>query len=532
MIEESRDTNMSIAQSPVLEKATLEHDSASQPKLRRFVKRGSVILGCIVVGFVCSLLLRGYENEQHFFATLLSFIEYMAFFVAAFTALSTALLFSEYLLRQLGIEANFIYGIFNRYSDLIALMLVSFVFSYYLRINTLPVDPATTAAAAGAAPNAAPAAETLSSKLLNAIGWQKVFENIAAFYMAISLCAGVFFIKSILLYGLSYHVHFVYYAERIAKNAAMVDALKTLNQLIDAGSSDDYDIISAQLVEKLSHGIGVVSFAELCKAISREEATAIYAYLDRDCETDHLENHDFRILYENTMNEQAQLANGLTHKNSSVENLNFVANFLCIAICASIVYSQLLSSGSGENRIALVITGLASGGYIFSDIIKNFLGSLIFVFFTRPCEINDYVIVDGHLSKVMAINMLTSSLAVNKLIVIHPNNKLLGTPITNLRLSKTYEQVYTYPFNLHNYRSKKDDLLQALKDHIDSHPKIFRRNPYYKDSKLVSQKVLSVSIVVGFNIDGISLSRLHENTEKFLLDLQTIFDKVGLLPYE
>lgn len=529
MDEKVTDSNsmLSITNSPAIENAKEEHATLNNDKrLRLYIKKGTIAVLAFSVGIGCNIVRTKYMDvTSGFSATLVSFIEYFAYFTGLFTLVSTLLLFSEKLLSSMNVEASFIYGIFSKYSDLIALTAVGFAISTYLGMT---VAPSPTPAEAAAIDDST----TAKTELMKYLSWKVLFTNIGGFYMSISLCAGVFLIKAILIYALSYNVHFAYYSERIRKNSEMISLLKSLSNTVNAGYSEDINIVCTQLVDVISNGRGIVGFDDIRSALSLKDATLLYEFLERNPANDFLEAQDFIMVYENTLTEQAQLAHALTNQNTSVQNLNFVANFICLALCVSIVYSQLVNSDKNGNRVAIIMTGLVSGGYIFSDIIKNVLGSLVFVFFVRPFEINDYVIIKGDLSKVTSINMLTSTVSVDKLTVIHPNNQLLGTSITNLRLSKTYEQPFTYPFNLKEFKEKRNELLRAIRRHVQANPKIFKRHVFLKDTKQISATNISTSIVVCFSIENVPIPLLRENIQHFVFDLNDICESVGLLPYE
>lgn len=108
------------------------------------------------------------------------------------------------------------------------------------------------------------------------------------------------------------------------------------------------------------------------------------------------------------------------------------------------------------------MTGAISGGYIFADVIKNFLNSIIFVFFVRPFEVKDFILVEGKLYKVKDINILTSTLTSHKLNVVIPNAKMLTIPITNYRTSKAIEKFYEYTFNISDFKDKQNLLLDEV----------------------------------------------------------------------
>lgn len=534
MKEDSAETASSIRHDPVIQKASEYHgkSEADSSKAKIYLTRASIMLFLLMFGVGCEYLIGLLTSDNKIMHMVLNFCMYFFYAAALFVAITTVLLSSEMILSKMGIEGNFVYGIFNKYSIQLGIILVCFLFSYHISPKILGPVASEQVQINVTSPSAGGSAPTVSKVESSELELTEFFSNLASFYMAVGMIFGVFFLKNILIYALSYNVHFAYYSERIEKNTDKINLLKSLNGIINAGYTDDIDVVCSRLMQVIGKESGVIRMHDLKTVISEEDAAKVFYYLDKDRSSEVLELQDLKIFYTKTLAEQQQISNGLIQKNSSVDNLNFVATFVCIILSFSIFFSYMNTDKDSKNQIAIIMTGLISGGYIFADIIKNFLGSLIFVFFIRPFEIDDFVLIENKIYKVKAINILTSTLSENKLSVVYPNNKLLGTPVTNFRLSKAYENMYTYPFEINGFRAKREDLKKKIDIFMMRSPKVFRKRVYFKDLNIMNANSISVTIVVGFNLEDMNIKKLRENQEQFVLDLHDIFREVELIPFK
>lgn len=518
----------SIRHDPVIQKASDYHKNTEDEDRARFYGQKTIlIVVMLIMGFVCQMLPEtAIDITSNSLFALLSFCKFMFYAIAAYHIFTIFFLVMERVSAHAGREGNFVAGLLNKNSSLLSFTLVCFLFSYYIGLDLSPA-PAAAPAGDGSAPAPAPAEEPADPA---SAGSMKILDYLSSFYMAMGMSTGIFLLKDILIYALSYNVHFFYYSERIEKNNDKVNLLKTLNAVVSAGYSDDADVICSKLISSISKESGTVTYANAKQVLTEEDADKLFYYMYLDKNKDAIELSDLSQFYRKTLFEQEQLAEGLTQKNSSVDNLNIVATFICVLLSVSIFFSELNPDKGSKNQIAIIMTGLATGGYIFADIIKKYIGSLLFVFFIRPFEIGDAVIIDGHVCKVKEINILTTTLLQDQLVVISPNSKLIDSSITNLRLSKAYDVSYGFTFNVEEYKSREKELKERLDEHVTSMPDVFRKHAYFKDPTILDANTMAIAIVVSFNMEDIRIRKLRENQEQFVLDLNAIFKKVGLNP--
>ncbi|KAI5169344.1 hypothetical protein PAEPH01_0633 [Pancytospora epiphaga] len=513
----------SIRHGTIIQKAQDYHKSnESVVQLKLYGKMIAFAILSMLVGISLHIILQsGFTVTGESLFTILTFFQYMFYVMAGYCIILMFLLITAKTVARMGSWGIFISGLINANASLISFTLICFVFSYYIGLSIPkavkePVEEENKSKSDD------------SSKKEQYIGGG--FCNISNFYMAMGMSAGIFLLKNILIYALSYNVHFFYYSERIEKNNNKINLLKILNGLVNAGYSEDIDTISKKLIELISKDSGTITYADAKHVIGEENADSLFYYLNIEKTVGMLECSDLQKFYKKTLFEQEQLSEGLVQKNSSVDNLNVVATFICVILSISTFFSELNREKGSVNQIAIIMTGLATGGYIFADIIKKYIGSLLFVFFIRPFEIGDHVIIDGKISKVKEINILTSTLIQDQLTVICPNSRLIDAAITNLRLSKAYEVTYTFSFNVEEYKSKENALKVKIEEHVSKRSIIFRKHVYFKDPIMLDINTIVVSIVASFNMEDIRIKKLRENQEQFVLDLNAIFREVGLNP--
>lgn len=409
----------------------------------------------------------------------------------------------------------FLSGLIRKYETRLAIAFACFAVSFAMRILIVPSPEAAAAAPEAAEP-------TSIHDYINTI----ISLDIASILMGISSAIAVVLIKNIFIYSLNYNMHTTYYSDRIADNTVRLAMMQRLAAYVQVEPIEDVDTLAAKLVEVLGHGEGV-PFHALMPVLGEERAANLFDVVGAS--TDRLASFDeLKHFFTTTLSDERHLLNSLNQSTSSVDALDSVCTFLCIPL-AVIAFISQFSRESSSGYFTFLAGGLLSGGYIFSDTIKGILGSIIFVFFVRPFEVNDLVMLNGTLYKVKAINIMSSVLLNNKLVVIYPNNVLLGTPITNYRCSKACEREYPLSAPADRFRALKEPLRERLNALTAAQPRVFCGRPYFRNTRLVDGTRIDTSLVMCFSYENRSRRNIQESQEDFVLELQGILAEVGLV---
>lgn len=349
---------------------------------------------------------------------------------------------------------------------------------------------------------------------------------------AIALSILIFITRSIIIYALNYNVYYAHYSERIEKNNDKTSVINALSSLANASYSNEIDAICTALLRIIAlDEPDLVTFTDLKKLIGESNAIKVFKYCEKNVK-ESLDYGDFYNLYTSTLFEQEQLSRGLRQKNSAVKTLHFISTFICIPIAIAVFLNYKNIKSDHASRISIIMTGLISGGYVFGDIIKKMIMSLLFVFFVRPFDIHDYVRIGGKLYRVDEINVLTTNLMNNRLCVIMQNSKLLDEAITNYRISNVCEESYTFKFKIDEFRKYKEQLVANINNHIAKLPRVFRQKMYFKDNKIIDESTIDATIVIGYNIENISMKVFNENQENFVLNLHAMIANAGFTQYK
>lgn len=538
MREDSTETASTIRHDAIIQTTSNYHNKPVQSsQAKMYAWRAGVILATAVVCIVLSIVSKGIDPQAEAIKfRITNFLLYAFLWLFLFFTFTIALIFLERILRaRHNNAASFIIGIINNYPSLLGVVLSSVIISHIIEYRKARPLPSQNGSSAAAVPESQ-AGDSSKSDLISNDKLSKYIEmvfdnNLESLYSAITMAASIFLLKSIILFALNYSVHFSHYSERINQNTEKINLLKTLNDKINAGYSDDFDVICTQLVHTLAKDGSLIRLQDLRAAITEEAASRAFLYMNKT-ENEAIGFDDLRAFYVSTVSEQQQLSSGLQQQSTAANTLDFVCMFFCVPIAISAFFTYLKNDTTSKSSAAVMISGVISGGYVFSDVIKNFIGSVIFVFFIRPFEVDDFVMIESNLYRVREMNLLSSVLTKDMLHTIFPNSKLVSMAITNYRVSKTWECKYNFTFELAQFEKKRGALLGRLNLFIKNSPTVFKRKAYFSDLKVVSATSISASIVVGFNLEIVDMKTLRRNQENFVIDLDGIIREVGLIPFK
>lgn len=63
-------------------------------------------------------------------------------------------------------------------------------------------------------------------------------------------------------------------------------------------------------------------------------------------------------------------------------------------------------------------------------------------------------------------------------------------------------------------------------------PNVYKKSPYFQDTKIVSEVTLTTNLVINFNLIKLTMRSLSDNQKALVLDLQEIFKRIGLVPFK
>lgn len=355
-------------------------------------------------------------------------------------------------------------------------------------------------------------------------------EDLANFYITISFVIGVFLIKSFITGFLKYIVYTNHAKKRIESVNNKLSIISKILVISNASYSDDIKIIIEKIIQHLGNGNNFLERKNLQNYLSQEDIDSLFFYTDRfDNKT--IEPLHFEIFYHSTFYEQEHLASCLMQISETFQKLNLISTIIAIPVIVSVVLNGFDSSSNAATKIGIVATGMLSGGYIFNAIIKNFLDSMLFVFFVRPFEVNDFIKINNVIYKVKEINIFTTLLTTNKLEILFLNHNLLNLAIINFRTSKAIEISYDYTFKTDDFKTNSKKFLTLLENYMNTKNILFKKSPYFKETKIISPEKISTKLICNFNLVKMNMRELIENQEELILVINDIFKHSNLLPF-
>lgn len=346
-------------------------------------------------------------------------------------------------------------------------------------------------------------------------------------------------LRDTIIFGLNFNVHYRYYVDRIRRNSEKVGILQAMNEVINAGYTGDVDVIVQRLIQVMSKDGSVITRSDLLPFFGESTSDKIMELCSSDG-GEEITMEEIKGFYIYTMLEQQKIVKSLEQNDESVQNFRKILNVVFVPIaCFYFIGNPILENMHSHSLLltwnldsSLLGALLFSTSYTFSDNIKAFLNSLNFIFFIRPYEVEDIIILNYKAYKVHAINLLTTVLLEESKYTVFPNSFLATQPITNLRLRKIWDEHFAFDFNLEEFEAKKDEFLMRLVGYTRKRSSEFRKNPYFSSITIKQENKVNACLVVGFNLDVSDLNVIQERKNRFLFILNGMLRECDLVPYK
>jgi len=362
--------------------------------------------------------------------------------------------------------------------------------------------------------------------------WKKEDVSSSCFWLYNRLLPGLFkivgliFIKDIIIYMLNLNIHYKYYKDRIASSADKITVLREMVNITNAIHTDDMDVIIQQFM-KIVGEKGPITITTLKGFFTEEIAHKIMNYCAAENE---LTGEDIKKFFETALLEKNHIANSIEHGNKTVNNFESIV----WAILIPLILYQLLSMLQGSNNKAggladnayIVGTMVFSTNYTFSDSLKSFAASLVFVFFIRPFEMGDLIIVDGGVFKVHEINLLTTVLFDGQEYSIFINSELCKKTIKNLRLNGVWEVKYSLKLKIGDLRAQYKALVSNVSAYVDSRTSEFKKGVFISNIDLKDDGKTETSLSVKLNCNVDSVETLIKRRTALFFKIQEILEKL------
>jgi Mechanosensitive ion channel len=273
----------------------------------------------------------------------------------------------------------------------------------------------------------------------------------------LGMILSLFKAKDCFIYYLSYTMHWGYYKKRILKNTELVRSLKTLNK----GLTEEERELTlkeriASLFKKLSGGKEFLSLQDLTQNLDETSAREIFSLFDSDVNSMITEEEFYRG-YINILSERSLLRSSLIKRDKIIEKLDtaFIAICMFLSTLLGFLFMGLGGSGTGKREgpglalivgiIPLVVTSTMS---IHGRILTNFIGSISFIFFVRPFDIGDLIVINGQSYVVESFGIVNSAFKIGEKVFSIPNRILMASPVENLSRSLFYTGSFSFTIPL------------------------------------------------------------------------------------
>lgn len=343
-------------------------------------------------------------------------------------------------------------------------------------------------------------------------------------------------LRDFITFTLNYLIHYKYYEKRIIENTGKITILRAMNDIVKSGYTVDIEETAERVFKTLSFdGVQPIKQAELKKFFDESVAHKIYE-LCNGVENDGILEDEICAFYISTLTEQMLIEKSICSNTSTVQSFKSVLD-VGVFLLVSVVYMNYFSIFKLSQIECLkgpsyLLAAIFSVNYIFTESFKGFFNSLYFIFFVRPYEIGDLIVLNDKEYEVSQINLLTTILYDGGVYIVFPNPKISSEPIKNLRLNRTWEENFTYMFSYETFESKSVDFLKKLSDVLKKKSSEFRKKPYFKKTTLLAKNMIEVTLTVQINTSTLNIEKIRERKNGLVLKLNSLFNETGMIPFD
>ena len=372
---------------------------------------------------------------------------------------------------------------------------------------------------------------SLSQNIQKSISESKIFYFIipmlVKIYVVISICDFITFF-------LNYLVHYKYYEKRIIENTEKITLLRNINDVAKTGYNIDIEETSRIVFQTLSiDGEQSIKLFDLNKFFDEATAHKIFEFCN-GIENEEITQDEIYMFYVSTLTEQMLLEKSICSNSSTVKSFRNVLD-VCVFMLSIVVlltYFPVLNTDSVEplKGPLIFLSAILSANYSFGDAYRSFFNSLNFIFFVRPYEIGDFVVLNGVKYEVAEINLLTSIFYDGCSFHVIPNSSIFGSSITNMRLNRIWEEDLRFKFSFSDFEAKKDEFLQKLTATLKKKTSEYKKKPYYSNVVLVGSDKVDVVLTVQINTSAVTFEKIRERRNSLVFKVQNLFKEIGLNP--
>lgn len=349
---------------------------------------------------------------------------------------------------------------------------------------------------------------------------------------AITRLLFIFVLKKLVIYVLNFNIHYTYYKKRIDINTSKIRIMKIMNETVGTQYTGDAEVIATKFINVISsEGKVPVIISTLRTYFNDENSYKIFEYCNRDGNAE-LTVEEITEFYVSTIVEQNAISKNIEQHNATVESFKHVLDIVSTALCIYNILNviplcHLEQVGICKN-INFLAASLLTMNYVFSESIKIFVNNLSFIFFIRPYEIGDLLVVKDKLVKVHNVNLFTTVLFDGDNYILIPNMKLSADDIKNLRLNRVLDVEFANVFKPEDFERKSAELLQKITEYTAKKSSEFRLKPLFKEIKRTEKGGISATLVVRLNSDVSDIEILMRRKAKLFFAIQGMMSEVGL----
>ena len=358
--------------------------------------------------------------------------------------------------------------------------------------------------------------------LTTAICKLKIFHRFVPFILKIYI---VFVMRDFTIFILNYLIHYKYYEKRIFENTEKITLLRAINDTVKISYNVDIEESSKIVFSTISSdGVQSIKLSDLNRFFDESTAKKIFVFCNGN-DHDEISQDQIYMFYVSTLTEQILLEKSICSNSATVQSFKSVLDVVVFMLC-TVLFINIFPSvdkiqvDSLKNPM-LFMSFLLSMNYSFADSYKSFFNSLNFIFFIRPFEIGDYILLSDKNFEVAEINLLSTILYDGCNFHVFPNSSLASSSIKNMRLNRIRKETFKFKFSYSDFLNKRDELLKKLTEDLKRKATEFKK-PYYEKLTILGENSIEVVLAVQIYTSAASFEKIQERQNSLVFKIQNL----------
>ncbi|EPZ34705.1 hypothetical protein ROZALSC1DRAFT_29597 [Rozella allomycis CSF55] len=288
-------------------------------------------------------------------------------------------------------------------------------------------------------------------------------------------------------------------------------------------------IIGENIFKKFQHNAGGAISENDFRLIFKSHQLSKQAFSFFDSNLDgFVSKGEFQAALLLLFKERKALTRALHEGENSIGKLDSVITVLFMVVL--ILLTMLFLGVDMTGFLVTISSVLVSLSFSCGQSLQRIVDSVQFVFFMHPFDIGDRVMIDGIIYLIHKVNILTTEMITHdNTKVIHPNAKLIHSPIHNFRRSPDQFDITQFEIDYSTSPEKLKELEQRISKFLKYQSMHFYRSYEMEIKEVQGREKMLLRLWIQHRSNFQNMKRFRERRTLAIMNVKAIFEDLQIL---